>query len=94
MISLKDIEKLADLSRIALAPEEKESLRKNMDSILGYVEQVNKVSAEVNSAKKAGLLRNVMREDSNSHESGIFTEMLLSAAPKREGEYIKVEKIL
>ncbi len=94
MISLKDIEKLADLSRIALAPEEMESLRKSMDSILGYVEQVNKVSADAGSEKKTGLLRNIMREDSNPHESGIYTEALASAAPKREGDYVKVKKIL
>lgn len=94
MISLKEIEKLADLSRVALAPEEKESLRKEMDSILGYVEQVQKVSAGLGSEKKAGSFRNVMREDGNPHESGIYTEALLSVAPQREGNYIKVKKIL
>ena len=94
MISLKEIEKLATLSRMALSVQEKEDLRKSMDSILGYVEQVSKVSATTSSEKKAGLLRNVLREDVPAHESGIFTEMLLSAAPKREGQYVKVKKIL
>lgn len=37
---------------------------------------------------------NVMREDTEPHESGIYTEKLLSAAPQREGQYIKVKKIL
>ena len=94
MISIKEIEKLADLSRIALSPEEKESLRKDIDSILGYVAQIKSVSAGLDSEKKAGGLRNVMREDTNPHESGIFTEPLLSAAPSREGQYIRVKKIL
>lgn len=94
MISIAEIEKLAKLSRIALAPEEKEELREKMDSILGFVEQVNKVSASMGSEKKAGQLRNVFREDSNSHESGIFTEDLISAAPARQGNYLKVKKIL
>ncbi|MBI2475880.1 MAG: Asp-tRNA(Asn)/Glu-tRNA(Gln) amidotransferase subunit GatC [Candidatus Taylorbacteria bacterium] len=94
MISLKEIENLAALSRIALPPEEKEALRKDMDAILGYVEQVQKVSGNGSAEKKAGLLRNVMREDANPHESGIHTEALLSAAPKREGNYIRVKKIL
>jgi Asp-tRNA(Asn)/Glu-tRNA(Gln) amidotransferase C subunit len=65
-----------------------------MDSILNYVEQVQKVSKDLGSERKAGLLRNVMREDNNPHESGIFTEVLLSAAPKRDGQYLKVKKIL
>ena len=94
MISIREIEKLAELSRIALSPEEKEALRKDMDSILDYVDQVKKVSADVRSEKKAGLWHNVLREDENPHESGIFTEDLLSAAPRRERQYVKVKKIL
>jgi aspartyl-tRNA(Asn)/glutamyl-tRNA(Gln) amidotransferase subunit C len=94
MITIKDIEKLAELSRVAISPEEKEAFRKDMDSILGYVDQVQKVSANLSEEKKAGILRNVMREDSNPHESGIYTETLISAAPKREGNYLKVKKIL
>ena len=94
MISIEEIEKLADLSRVALVAEEKESLRKEMDSILGFVEQIQKISESFTSEKNVGLLRNVMREDSEPHESGIFTDVLLSAAPKREGQYVKVKKIL
>lgn len=94
MITIKDIEKLAELSRVAISPEEKEAFRKDMDSILGYVDQVQKVSANLSEEKKAGILRNVMREDSNPHESGIYTETLISAAPKREGNYLRVKKIL
>jgi len=94
MIRIEDVEKLARLSRIALTADEKESLRKDMDSILDYVAQVQTVSAELVLEKKAGMLRNVMREDANPHESGIFTEALLRAAPQREGNYIRVKKIL
>lgn len=94
MISLKEIEKLALLSRIELSAEEKEAFRKDMDAILGYVEQVQKVSATTDLGKKAGLVRNVLREDSNPHESGIHTETLVSSAPKRDGNYVKVKKIL
>ena len=94
MIRIEDVEKLARLSRIALTADEKESLRKDMDSILDYVAQVQTVSAELVLEKKAGMLRNGMREDANPHESGIFTEALLRAAPQREGNYIRVKKIL
>ena len=94
MITLEEIEKLANLSRIAVTSEEKEQLRKDMESILGYVEQVNKVSADLVLEKEELLLCNVMRSDDNPHESGVFTETLLQAAPQREGQYIKVKKIL
>ncbi len=35
-----------------------------------------------------------MREDGVGHDSGIHTEALLSAVPAREGNYLKVKKIL
>ena len=43
---------------------------------------------------KNNTMRNVMREDANPHESGIYTEKMLEQAPAREGNYIKVKKIL
>lgn len=94
MISIQEIEKLASLSRIALSQTEKETLRANMDSILGYIDQINGATAQLNTKKTAGIIRNVMREDGNPHETGIFTEALLSVAPRRQGNYIKVKKIL
>lgn len=94
MISTEEIEKLANLSRLALSEDEKAGLRKEFDSILGYVEQVQKISVATFSEKVTGTFRNVMREDVNPHESGIFTEELLATAPKREGQYIRVKKIL
>lgn len=94
MIRTEDVEKLARLSRLALTDDEKESLRKDMDSILEYVAEVQKVSANMATEKKVEMLRNVMRDDTHPHESGIFTEVLLSAAPQREGQYVKVKKIL
>lgn len=94
MISLKEIDKLANLCRLELTVVEKAALQKDMDSILGYVGEIQKVSAAANPEKKAGALRNVMREDGEPHESGLFTEDLLASVPQREGQYIRVKKIL
>ena len=99
MITLSDIQKLAELSRIKLAPEEQESLRVQIDSILGYIDQIKKAAQVVSSSDapkslKADDLHNVMREDVNPHEPGIFTEKVLNSAPFREGNYLKVKKIL
>lgn len=94
MVSIKEIEKLAALARIRVPEEEKEPLRKDIDAILGYVGEIQKVSADLGEAKAKPSLRNVMREDGEPHESGLFTEDLLKAAPEGEGEYFKVKKIL
>ncbi|HCB35060.1 MAG: hypothetical protein A2W52_02220 [Candidatus Taylorbacteria bacterium RIFCSPHIGHO2_02_49_25] len=95
MVTLKEIENLAALSRIALTAEEKEKMRSEFDAILAYVASIREVSAAVvKDTRSIVATVNVMREDGNPHESGIFTETLLSAAPKREGDYIRVKKIL
>ncbi len=94
-ITTEEIEKLAMLARIALSPEEKERMRGEVDSILEYVATIQKVS-EAAGARTPSIVaqRNVMREDANPHESGIYTEALVSSAPRREGNYLKVKKIL
>ncbi len=60
-----------------------------------YIAAINKISAENEAGGLSAVARiNVMREDSNPHESGKYTETLLKAAPQREGQYVKVKKIL
>jgi aspartyl/glutamyl-tRNA(Asn/Gln) amidotransferase C subunit len=99
MITTADIQKLAELSRIKIVPEEQESLRSEIESILGYIDQIKKVAKVSGSAAesltlKAGALRNVMREDGEPHQAGSFTEKVLSGTPLREGNYLKVKKIM
>lgn len=92
-IDTKDVEHLAGLARIAISDSEKELLRHDLEDILAYVSQVKEVGYDVG-APEAGELRNVMRADGNPHESGMFTEDLLSAAPTREDNRVFVKKIL
>jgi aspartyl-tRNA(Asn)/glutamyl-tRNA(Gln) amidotransferase subunit C len=89
----EEIKKLADLSRIEIEEGEMESLATEMNAILGYVEQVKKVSAEA-PIEDSPNLRNIMREDGEPHERGVFTDKLLNEAPSRDGKFIKVKKIL
>jgi aspartyl-tRNA(Asn)/glutamyl-tRNA(Gln) amidotransferase subunit C len=94
MVEIKDIEHLAALARIHISDEEKESFKNEIDSILEYVNQIQKISGETEPAREAGDVRNITREDGSPHESGLHTEALLREAPKREGQYVKVKKIL
>lgn len=93
MISLPEIEKLAALARIELSDGEKKNLQKDVGAILEYVTLVQNVTGKKEGLEEHGPV-NVMREDSEPHESGLYTEKLLSAAPQREGQYIRVKKIL
>lgn len=93
MISAKDIEHLAELARIEVGEGEAKTLAKDVEAILGYVAQVKHISVENGVEKKNGLA-NVFREDSVPHETGVYTDALLSAVPEREGNFVKVKKIL
>lgn len=90
----EDIEHLAKLSRIALKEGEADALAEKITSILGYVSEINEITGNTAGEKKVGAVSNVMREDGEPHEPGLYTEALLSAAPEREGQYVKVKKIL
>lgn len=93
MLKLKEIEKLAELARLEIPDGEKETLRKEVDSILEFVGQIKELTPP-EPAKEAGVIRNVFREDTEPHLSGEFTEALLREAPQTEDGYIRVKKIL
>lgn len=88
-----DVLKLATLARIEVSDAEATELAGDMENILAYVGQVNDLDLTEEDGE-TGPIFNVMREDNNAHESGLYTEDLLQAAPEREGDYIKVKKIL
>ncbi len=111
MLEIKDIEKLAALSRISLTDAEKVQMRSEIEAILGYVAQIQKVSGTPKTAeeraKKKEEVRNVLREDGSEtvdqlagqpsarmHIPGEYSEALLANAPKRQGRFVKVKKIL
>lgn len=94
-ISKGDIQKLAELSRIELSGEELEKLQGDVDSILSYIDAIQQVELPEGVSVSPHLdLENVMREDGEPHEPGIFTEKMLSQAPRREGNFMQVKKIL
>ncbi len=90
----EDIEHLAKLSRIAVSDSEATELAEDITSILGYVSEIEEITANAEIEKKVGALFNVMREDTEPHAAGLYTEDLLNLAPERDGQYVKVKKIL
>jgi aspartyl-tRNA(Asn)/glutamyl-tRNA(Gln) amidotransferase subunit C len=79
-----DIRALAKLARLELSDAEVSKLEGELPAILGFVDEIQKVSADMPKAVSPKH-RNVMRADSDPHESGAFTEALLAAAPNRIG---------
>lgn len=90
----EDVEHLAKLARIEVRDDEATAYAEKITSILGYVSAIEEITGSKEGEKKVGPLFNVMREDENPHEPGIYTEDLLALAPSRDGEYLKVKKII
>lgn len=91
-MDIKDIEKLATLSRISLSEDEKKSFLSDFKNILDYVGEIKKAVIE-EPEHVAGELRNVMREDKEYENKLSTPEELLAEAPEQENGYIKVEQM-
>ncbi len=92
MVNKEEIKNLAGLARMKLSEEEVEDFTKELDSILDYVSQIKDATTE--DIKEIPVLRNVMREDVPKNADSEYTEDILNNAPAREGNYLKVKKIL
>jgi aspartyl/glutamyl-tRNA(Asn/Gln) amidotransferase C subunit len=94
MITVTEIEKLAVLSRIELDQASKEALAKDVGAILAYVDQIKDAGVTAEPGFSHAAVKNVLRQDENAHESGAHTEKMLSSAPRRQGDYVKVKQII
>ena len=94
MITVKELEHLATLARIELTEDDKKTLVKEFDSILGYVDQLKKVDVKLNAEGRVGAVKNVMRQDVVVNTTPEDREALLNEAPDREGDFIAVKKII
>lgn len=96
----EDILQLGRLSRIALTSAEITDFTSSLDAIVAYVSTVKDITASEGSDAGAdttpalGARYNVLRPDAITHPSGTYTDVLLQAMPKRDGQYLSVKKIL
>ena len=94
MIEKDDVKHLAELSRLDFSDKEISSFKNDLDSILSYVDQIKEISASVDLDSRVGPVHNVLREDGNPYEDGEHREEIIESFPEKEGDYLKVKKIL
>ncbi|MCE9541607.1 aspartyl/glutamyl-tRNA amidotransferase subunit C [Candidatus Kaiserbacteria bacterium] len=87
-----DIKALAKLARLEVSDAEVAKLETEVPGILAFVETIQKVQVSVVATEDS--LRNVVRPDDNAYEGGKYTEILLNAAPAREGNRIAVKQVI
>lgn len=85
-----DIQKLADLSRLAVPKEEQETLIKDLKAIIGFVDQIQSrdVASEVVDLDRV----NVFREDIVAPLESRYD--LVEASPSHQDNFVKVPKII
>lgn len=92
-ISISDIQHLASLSSLALADDEVDGLRQDLENIIGYIEQLGELDTSgVEPTYQVTGLENVWRED--EVQSGISAEKLLKLAPEKQNNQVKVPQVL
>lgn len=92
-IKKQDVEYLSELARIELTEQEKEKLCSDLEKILNYVSQLERLDTEkVEGTYHVLPVKNVFRED--KVEKRIPEEDILKTAPARKENFYKVPKII
>jgi aspartyl-tRNA(Asn)/glutamyl-tRNA(Gln) amidotransferase subunit C len=92
-ITLQQVRHVARLARLALSEEELSRLAPQLESILGYIDQISEVDVSgVEPMAHALPLSNVLRDD--TVEPALSLEAVLQNAPETDGRFFKVPKVL
>lgn len=87
------VEKLAHLARLEFNGEEKQHIMKDLDRILGFVEQLQAVNTDgVEPLIYLSDERNVMRAD--EVKTSISKQEALKNAAKKDSDYFRVPKVI
>jgi aspartyl-tRNA(Asn)/glutamyl-tRNA(Gln) amidotransferase subunit C len=97
-VTVEDVERVADLANLELAPEEKPGMVKDLNAILDYVAELNRLDTtgvapltqvtELEGAGGAGELRaDALRPSLNRSE-------VMAQAPETDGTFFKVPKVI
>lgn len=88
-----NIEKIAELARLNLKPEEKQKLAQDLGAILDYVKKLDKLdTSKVEPTSHVLNMENVFRTDEVKPSN--TAQKALEHAPQTDGHFFKVPKIV
>ncbi|MBI4427499.1 MAG: Asp-tRNA(Asn)/Glu-tRNA(Gln) amidotransferase subunit GatC [Ignavibacteriales bacterium] len=92
-VTLKDVEYIAKLARLKFTEEEKQKLAHQLNEILSYIDQLNKIdTSKVEPMTHVVDLSNVFRED--VVKPGVSSDEALKNAPAKSDKFFKVPKVI
>ncbi len=87
------VRRIAALARIRVAPEEVETLRTEINSILGWIEQLQEVNVDGVEPLTGGA-RMAMKMRDDVVTDGGYPDAVLANAPDRAGDFYAVPKVV
>ncbi|UQN05738.1 Asp-tRNA(Asn)/Glu-tRNA(Gln) amidotransferase subunit GatC [Deinococcus sp. QL22] len=91
MIDAAQIDHLAQLARLQLTPEERQTMQDDLNSILGYFEQLSAVHTEgVAEMQRPVTLVNVLRDDVPAEAFNV--SVVAALAPEMQDNFIRVPR--
>lgn len=92
-VTISEVEKIAQLAKLKFSEEEKVKLQKDMNQVLGYIEQLNELDlTDVEPLENINETENVMRED--EVKPWLTTDEALKNAPAKTQKFFKVPKVI
>lgn len=92
-IDQESLQKIAHLARLEVKPEEEAEMLSSLNSVLTWMEELNEIDTEnVKPLTHITLEINALREDKVI--PNISREQGLKNAPKQDGEYFRVPKVM
>ena len=92
-ISSDEVKKVAQLARLELNDNEIQQHAEQLEKILDYIKQLEKINTEnISCTTRAIEVVNVLRKDEKKDYEN--SEELLNLAPSRENKFFKVPKII
>lgn len=95
-INRKDVEYVATLANLKLAPDEMDRMAQQLSSILDYVEKLNELDTEKVEPMAQVLAETrpdaALRQDAS--RKGLARDQALPAAPDADDTFVKVPKVI
>jgi aspartyl-tRNA(Asn)/glutamyl-tRNA(Gln) amidotransferase subunit C len=98
-VSVKDVERVAELAQLELGPEETPAMLRDLNAILDYVAELNELDttgvaplAQVSELSLEGSGQAALRAD--SPRPSLDRAAVMTLAPETDGAFFKVPKVI
>ena len=96
-VTVKDVERVAELAHLELAPEEIEPMLRDLNAILDYVAELNRIdTAGIEPLAQASELEGAAVPEARPDrlEPSLARNTVMQQAPETDGVFFKVPKVI